>query len=476
MSGWIRERLRAAMAAAATLTGKRFGLLVASSLVATSAIVAAAATNKPEANPLAATLVGRSIAASRVPAPVKVTPIEPEAEPEEEVVAPVQEESPEPISIPEALPTPEPVVVPEEVAPEEVAPEEPAPEEEAPAEEAPPPPKPEAGRIKHVFVVSLVSSGYQAAFGKASQMPYLSGTLRPQGTLLANYSVLDKSTTPNGIAAIGGQPPNKATKEGCPVFKSFPSSSETSKAGIVSGDGCAYSVETQNLATQLEAAQFTWHAYMEGMVSPTTGEPENCVYPETEPEAPVTGGYSAQLNPFANFHSLLDLGACSTNDVPITELKKDLKSEATTANVSYISPDLCSAGVTGQCAEGEPTGPAAADAWLEEVVPQIVESKAFKKDGLLIVSFGGVNPPAAPVEGQAAPTPEPDPLKTGALLVSQFTKAGATDNAPYNPYSLLRSTEELFGFTGFLAKAGDSKTKTFAPPLLGTQSTENGGD
>ena len=39
-----------AMAAAATLTGKRFGLLVASSVVATSAIVAAAATNGPESS------------------------------------------------------------------------------------------------------------------------------------------------------------------------------------------------------------------------------------------------------------------------------------------------------------------------------------------------------------------------------------------------------------------------------------------
>jgi hypothetical protein len=44
---WFATRFRAAIAAAATLTGKRFGLLVASSVVATWAIVAAAATNQP---------------------------------------------------------------------------------------------------------------------------------------------------------------------------------------------------------------------------------------------------------------------------------------------------------------------------------------------------------------------------------------------------------------------------------------------
>lgn len=469
MSGWLRVRLRAAIAAAATLTGKRFGLLVASSVVATSAIVAAAATNQPEASPLAS-ILGHSLAADHTTPAV----VEPASEPEPEEAGPAEAVAHESTPAPEPsiapTPEPEPVIVPEETAPAPEPEPEPEPEEE-PAEEAPAPPKPEAGRIKHVFLISLVSSGYQAAFGKTSQMPYLSGTLRPQGTLLSNYAVLDKATTPNGIAAISGQPPNKKTKEGCPVFTAFPSTSTTTKAGIVTGEGCAYPVEVQNLGDQLEAAAFTWRAYMEGMVSPTTGEPENCVYPATEPETAVPGGYSSQLNPFPHFHSLLDLGACSTNDVPITELKKDLESEAKTPNVSYISPDLCSAGVAGQCAEGEPTGAAATDKWLEETVPEIVESKAFKKDGLLIIAFGGVNPPQAPVEGQPAPPAEPNPLKTGALVISQFASAGASDGAPYNPYSLLRTTEELFGL-GQLAKAGETKTKTLAPPLLG----ENGGD
>jgi outer membrane biosynthesis protein TonB len=460
MSGWLRVRLRAAIAAAATLTGKRFGFLVASSVVATSAIVAAAATNQPEASPLAS-ILGHSLAADRTP----VAAIEPAPEVEEEPAEAVGNEStpaPEPVITSE--PEIEPTFVPETTPPVEEP--EPTPEEAPTEPEAEPPPaKPEAGQIKHVFVISLVSSGYEATFGTASAMPYLSGTLTPQGTLLSNYEVLDPATTPNGIAAISGQPPNKATKEGCPVFDSFPSTSTTTKAGIVTGDGCAYQVEVQNLATQFESVPFTWHAYMEGMVSPTTGEPENCVYPATEPEVPVLGGYSSQLNPFANFHSLLDLGACSSNDEPITELKKDLKSEKNTANYSYISPDLCSAGVTGQCPEGVPAGAAAADAWLEETVPLIVESPAFKKDGLLIVTFNGVNP------AEAGAPPPTKPLKTGALLVSQFTSPGATDTTPYNPYSLLRSTEELFGL-GQLAKAADAKTKTFAPPLLG----ENGGD
>ena len=164
---------------------------------------------------------------------------------------------------------------------------------------------------------------------------------------------------------------------------------------------------------------------MEGMADPTTGEPANCVYQGPEEEEKVElGGYSNRLNPFTHFHSLLDVGECSEDDVPITELKKDLKVEKNTPNFSYISPDLCSAGVTGQCPEGAPTGAAAADEWLAEVVPQILESPAYKKDGLLIVTFGGVNPPAPVAEGETPPPAAPNPLKTGARAGVQVHHQG----------------------------------------------------
>jgi hypothetical protein len=407
------------------------------------------------------------------------TPLEPSAEAEASPARPTAHEStptPEPSVTPIAAP--EPLVVPEATGPQ-VAPE-PAPEEEPTegAEAAPAPSKPEAGRIKHVFLISLQSSGYQAAFGSgtASQMPYLDGTLRPRGLLLTNYSVLTEATAPNGIAVISGQPPNEATEAECPSFTVFPSTSTTSKAGIVSGDGCLYPVETFTLANQLEGGGFTWRAYLEGMQSPTTGEPEDCVYPGGEEEEKVeAGGYSARLNPFAHFHSLLDLGACAADDVPLTELKKDLKSEAKTPSFSYVSPDLCSAGVAGQCPEGAPEGAAAADAWLAEVVPEILESPAYKKDGLLIVCFGGINPAASPATGEAASAPPANPLKTGAVLVSKFIAKGSTDAAPYTPYSLLRANEELFGLRP-LARAAEPKVKTPGPALLGEPAATTGGD
>lgn len=446
---WLRGQFRKASAAAAELTGKRFGLLVASSVVATSAIVAAAMTGTGESGALAA-LLARNLGSK----PAAVTSA-PSAETEEEV----EEEAPE--AAPEAAE--------EEGGEVPSSPESPGSPPESPPEEetpqVPETPTPEAGRVKHVFVVSLASSGYEAAFGATPQMPYLASTLRPKGVLLSNYSLLDDSSLANSIAAVSGQPPNAATKADCPTYDEFPSSAKTDSKGVVAGSGCVYPVSTISVADQLPSGRFSWHAYLEGMADPT-GKPANCVHPEPgAAETPATGGYSSRQNPFAYFHSLLDLGDCSSDDVPLSELEKDLQKTSTTSNYSYIAPNLCNAGVAGQCPEGAAGGAAAADAYLSQLVPKILASPAYKKDGLLIVTFGSVNPPAA---GAAA---EAEPLKVGTLLVSRFATAGSTDATAYDPYSLLRSTEDLFGLP-HLGDAGPAKVKSFAAPLLGT----DGGD
>lgn len=435
MIGYLKKQSAKAIAAAASLTGKRFGLLVASSVVATSAIVAAAMTNPNGSGPLAE-LLGRSLAADRTPVAAAPAP-EPEAAPEPTA---------EPAPAPEAAPEPE--SVPVEAAPEPTP--EPEPEPTPPTPEVP---TPEAGQIKHVFIVSLASPGYEAAFGATPQMPYLATTLRPQGQLLSGYSLLDAGTLPNGIAAVSGQPPTAETKAGCPDYGK-----------------CVYPAEELTLADQLGLAKFSWRAYVEGMVDPTTGAPANCVYPQPgAPESTAPGAYSSQDNPFVYFHSLLDLGDCASSDVPATELDKDLAKATKTPNYSYIVPSACNAGVPGQCpanADGTPAaeGAAAADAYLSQLVPKILASPAYKKDGLLVVAFDAANPAAA-----GAPAP-PEPLKTGALLVSPFVTAGSTDSFEYTPYSLLKSTEDLFGLE-YLGKAAGVKVRSFGQALRGGETT-----
>ena len=424
--------------AAASITGKKFGVLVATSLIATTGVVSAALHSSNGVNPLAAA----AVAALLQEHPAAVATSAPAPAPEEPFSSPAPSEAPAPEEtfsepLPESAPSEAPESLPSS-APE--TPETPAPPSE--------PELPEAGPVKHVFLISLASPGYNASFGTTtSQMPYLSGTLRQQGVLLTNYSLLDPASLPNGFAAISGQAPTAASKSNCPSYEK-----------------CLFPVETLTLADQLGPAQFTWHAYLEGMVGPD-GKPANCVHPEPgATETPVPGGYSATSNPFVYFHSLLDLGDCATNDVPLTELPKDLKKADKTANLSYIAPSPCNAGFRGQCPEGTADGPAAADAWLEKTSKEILASPAYKKDGLLIVTFGALDPAAE----EAAAAEGADPLKAGALLVSPLLTPNGTDGAAYDPYSLLRSTDELFGLEP-LAEAGGKKVHSFAPAFIATE-------
>jgi phosphatidylinositol-3-phosphatase len=436
----IREPLEKAIAAAATLHGKSLALLIASSLVATTGIVAAGASSSGGLSPMMAAAANALL--EEEAAQVAAAPAEPE-------------ELPSPTPSPEAA---GPVVGGEGTCAGCSVPPPPTPpaEEALPADEKTPvvptaEPEAEAGPVQHVFLVSVASPGYEAAFGATSQMPYLSGELRPQGVLLSEYSLLEATPLPNGIATVSGQPPTALTKADCPRYEE-----------------CVHEVETLTLADQLIGARLRWHGYFEGMTD-EAGQPDNCVHPEPEAAlAPNASGYSARLNPFVFFHSLLDLGDCDENNVPLTELAGDLKKVDSTANFSYISPNLCNAGFRGTCAVGAPEGAPVADAFLAKVVPEILASPAYKQDGLLIVTFGAADP-APPLDSAAAPAT--DPRKVGALLLSPLLSPGATDAAPYNPYSLLRTTEDLFNLSP-LGNAAGKKVRSFASAFT----AGNGGD
>jgi hypothetical protein len=440
----LASLVQGAAAAAETLTGKKFAVLVASSLVATSGIVAIGANGSSGPSSMEAAALQALVAqenAALAAAPVAEAPENNSTQPTA-AAGPVAGGG----GTCAGCSVPPPPAPPAE--------ETPAAEEEAPV--APPEPEAEPGPVQHVFLVSLASPGYEAAFSSTSQMPYLAATLRPQGVLLSNYSLLDTTALPNEIAAISGQAPTAATKEDCPTYDE-----------LLSGNGCIYPVETLTLADQMVGDRMHWHGYFEGMTD-VAGKPDSCVHPEPgAADTPSASGYAAKLNPFVFFHSLLDLGDCDENDVPIDELATDLKKTDLTANFTYVSPSLCNAGFRGTCPEGTADGAAAADAFLAKVVPEILASPAYKKDGLLIVSFGAADP--APPADPAAPPP--DPLQAGALLVSPLLTPGGTDAAAYDPNSMLRSIDDLFALEP-LGKAGGAKVKSFASAFA----TGGGGD
>lgn len=363
------------------------------------------------------------------------------------------------------------------------------PEAQSPPSTAPPPatttptpsapaagPAPAESKIKHVFVITLASPGYDQTWGPGSPAGYLTTQLRPRGTLLGNYYAVGHLDLPNYIAMISGQPPNAQTSADCPTYAQFPRGTKADSQGRVEAPGCAYPLSVLTVADQLTSSRHQWRAYVEDLANgpkpvqscrhPITDQPD-----ETQHARP-SDGYAARHNPFVYFHSLLDLGDCASDDLPLTQLSGDLASAAKTPNYSFIVPNLCHDGSEAPCLDGSPGGLQAADAFLAEWVPRILASPAYARDGLLVITFSD-GPPAdtsgccqAQAPGAlAGSTAVAGGGRVGALLLSRFVTPGGESTAQYSHYSLLRTVEDIFGLT-HLANAGAAGVQSFSGDIL----------
>jgi hypothetical protein len=317
--------------------------------------------------------------------------------------------------------------------------------------------------VRHVFVVNLENKGFDETFGPASQAPYLSKELRAQGQLMTQYYGVAHNSLPNYIAQISGQGPNSQTQADCPAYTEFTGAGSVAPDQAV-GQGCVYPSTVRTVADQLTEKGLTWKGYLEDMGTPCRHPALNS--PDDTQKAKVGDQYAARHNPFVYFHSITDSTACATNNVDLAALPHDLASARTTANLTYITPNLCNDAHDSPCVDGRPGGLATADQWLRTWMPKILASPAFKKDGLLVVTFDEADTETA--DGAAAccgegpgpnsPLPGIDGLgggRTGSVVVSRFIAPGSFNNTAYNHYSLLRTVEDLFALAplGYAADA-----------------------
>jgi hypothetical protein len=396
-------------------------------------------------------------------------------------------------------------------------------------------------KVGHVFEIGLSTTGYKAAFGNKAAS-YLR-SLTHKGTVLSGYRSLGSSELADELASVSGQPPNSVTRHGCMKFTEFKTGAVANAKGFVPGNGCVYPETALTIGDQVTSAGHIWGAYVADQ-----GAKEACIHPNSNAVDNVAlpfsdSGYTDRHNPFVYFHSLLDLGDCSSDDVDLTKLPAALRSVAKTPTFTYVAPDVCAdaravatspssttqttpspgtstttgsstttpgasttppgtstttpgtsaitpgtsttatitttTSTTGAattttgtgtsatpvptisgtfglptaaaCPSG-PVGIAAEDAFLKTWVPKILHSSAYRKDGVLVIAFSGDGIKAS---GPAA--------KTGALVLSRWTKGGAKVSAPYSPYSLLRSVEDMLRYERLAAAAN---AKSFAAAVL----------
>jgi phosphatidylinositol-3-phosphatase len=333
-----------------------------------------------------------------------------------------------------------------------------------------------------VFIVVLENENAATTFAPDSPAPYLSKTLRSKGAFLPNYYGVTHLSLGNYIALVSGQGSNPQTQADCQIFNEFVSTG-TGSNGQALGQGCVYPSSVRTIANQFTAHGLGWKGYMEDMGNHPARESATCGHPpigapDNTQNAEVGDQYAARHNPFVYFHSIIDTPACASRDVPLSRLPDDLV-KSHTANLSFITPNLCHDGHDEPCVNGEPGGLVSADAWLRKWVPQIINSHAFKHDGLLLVTFdeaeaegGTADARACCNEAQFPNTPNNGgPVqgrgggRVGAVALSPFIRPGTVTSHPYNHFSTLRTLEGLFGLP-LLGYAGSPNPGRFGTDVF----------
>ena len=175
-------------------------------------------------------------------------------------------------------------------------------------------------------------------------------------------------------------------------------------------------------------------------------------------------------------------GYCDAHVQTIKRLVPDLRSAATTPELSFVTPNTCNdAHDIPKCQNGEKGGLGKADEWLEKWVPRIVGSPAYADGGMVVVTFdeSGEDSDASAWCGEEVSVGLDDPShpnvnepglygagggRIGAVVLSPFIKPGTKSKAPYNHYSLLRTIEDVFGL-GHLGDAKQSQVHSFGPDV-----------
>ncbi len=349
--------------------------------------------------------------------------------------------------------------------------------------------------IRHVFIIVFENEGYATTFGDSTDDPYLASTLPAEGALLSNYYAIGHHSLDNYVALISGQAPNPLTQGDCLDYVDFPATATVAADGQISDSGCVYPAHVDTVANQLTDAHLTWKGYMEDMGNIPSRESAVCGHPavgspdHTEDAVPGDG-YASRHDPFVYFHSIIDDAAlCDADVVPlgtptgvlppatppgVTGLATDLKSLPTTPNLSFITPNLCDDGHDSPCInqQGSASPLVNIDAFLQTWVPLITSSPAFKKNGLLEITFdeadtGDASSCCNEMSGPAAAQPGetgPGGGRVGTVLLSPFIKGGTVTTVPYNHYSTLATIEEIFG----LSRLGQARTvsTTFGPDVF----------
>jgi phosphatidylinositol-3-phosphatase len=357
-------------------------------------------------------------------------------------------------------------------------------------------------KIRHVWIIELENTSYPGSFGHPSADPYLARTLVSKGALLEGYYGIGHDSLDNYIAEISGQAPNFQTGQDCEYFSPFlqfggETFDKWTKYNQLSGDGCVYPRYVATVASQLSARHLTWKSYNQDMGNdprrdgttatahgPACGHPKLGTIDQTDVTGPANDSYATRHNPFVYFKAVIGNQAyCDAHVVTLNPLRHDLSAVAVTPSYSWITPNTCFDGHdVPLCQNGTKGGLGRVDEFLSAWVPRIMASPAYKKNGLIVITFdeSGNDQNARACCGEKDSLGYDDPShpnanepglwgpgggRVGAVALSPFIKPGTWSAVTYNHYSLLKTVERIFGLP-LLGDATQPQVRAFGADVF----------
>jgi phosphatidylinositol-3-phosphatase len=216
------------------------------------------------------------------------------------------------------------------------------------------------------------------SYEEAMAGPYTAG-LAARYAVATNYHAISHPSLPNYLALSAG-----------------------STFGIT--DDGYHNLPRGGIGAQLSERGISWRAYMDGMTRGCFDSPSP---------------YALKHNPFAYLG-----GACPPNVVPLTSGTLDADLVGNTPNFVWITPDLCH--------DGHDCSTRVADDYLFGLVPKILASASWQKDGLLLITWD---------ESDAGRD-----NRVPAIVVTPNLQVHRTDRL-HDHYSLLATMEDRLGLS-----------------------------
>ncbi len=225
--------------------------------------------------------------------------------------------------------------------------------------------------------------------------------------------------------------------------------------------------QTPHFVAQLDAAGIPWKNYQEDVQLALT--PTNSASGTNGPVNPFYGttqyNYAVKHNPMAFFND-----SALVNVYPLAQFFTDLTNNAV-GRYNWITPDqyneahsALNNGFTynGVHYTGDQSAIAAADSFLSQVLPQIMASKAYQNNGVIVLWWDETE--GGDTSGQAIPEIIISPLAKGNAYASTVSFSHSSD---------LKTWEELFGLPEVNNPIPLSETNVFQAGSFNNVATAN---